>query len=74
MVLNNTQTIKGNRYLNKSYSVKNDTKLYKPIKNENIPELNNSSVSKNNNSINSFEKNLAKFPKNKYNLKQNNLI
>lgn len=74
LVLNSTQTIKGNRYFNKSYSVKNDTKLYKPIKNEDIPELNNSLVSKNNNIFNSHEKNLAKFPKNKYNLKQNNFI
>ena len=78
LILNSSKTIEGNRYLNKSYSVKNNNRLFKTMKNLDLPELKNSSVIKKNNNnyldYNSSEKNLPKFIKKIYNLKKNNFI
>ena len=78
LILNSAKTIEGNRYLNKSYSLKNNNRIFKAMKNLDLPELKNSSViKKNNNSYlieNSSKKNLPKFTKKIYNLKKNNFI
>ena len=78
LILNSSKTIEGNRYLNKSYSVKNNNRLFNAMKNLDLSELKNSSViTKNNNNYldyNSSEKNVPKFIKKIYNLKKNNFI
>ena len=74
LVLNSAQTIKGKRYLNKSYSLGDDNKLHNPLQTLNLSNLKNSSVTKNNkNNIinNTSEKNFQKFI---YNLKTNNYL
>ena len=77
LVLDSSRTIKGNIYLNKTFSVNNsNNRLIRSMKTLDFPELQNSFVKKNNNYLynNSLEKNLPKINKKIYNLKKNNFI
>ena len=74
-VINGTKTLEGKKYLNKSYSMKNNNRFFRPIKDQDFTNLKNSSFSKNVNFLNNnSSENLVPKINKKINLKKNNFI